>query len=756
MAKRIITCALFCFLLSADSSDGAVHFVPDDFPSIQGAINASANSDTIIVRSGTYVENLDFLGKAITVRSEFGPGTTVIDGNQAGTVVTFQSGEGSNSVIDGFTITNGSGTVFGSFGFKYGGGIFCNWSSSPLIQNNIISGNSAKNHGGGISCVNYSNPMIANNTVINNMSEYGAGIDCFYYSSPTITGTTVQGNTAGALGGGIQFTDHCSPAISGSTIKENFASKGGGISCGMVSVSQISGNTISGNTAIDDGGGVYCYYSNPVLSQNTITENTAARGAGLFCSSVCSPEIVDNTIFGNTALDSGGGICCWSYVSPVISNNTIAENAALGFEGKGGGIFATSNAFPEIIGNLVSSNTALEGGGVYCEDGSDATISGNIIDENQGSSYGGGIACSGSDPLITGNTIVGNATSLGGGIFCSGPCSPKICRNTLAGNSADMGGGIHCISGVTGEIENNTISGNLSGQFGGGIFFGGGSSPTVVNNMITCNSSGWGGAYNGSGGGVYCGGASSPELTCNTIACNTAECSGGGIYCRYYCSVAVYNTILWNNDAPSGEEIFLDDGYHPSALSISSCDVDGGQAAVHVDSGCTLAWGAGMIDSDPLFVDAPGNDFHLFYTSPCKDAGDNSAPGLLPGDFEDDPRTAYGLTDMGADEFYRHLYCTGELVPGGAVEVKLVGDPGAGPACLWYGPNVMENPVTGAYGDWYLLPPLIFIGPLPPIPAEGVEVLSGNIPSSPPAPYSIHMQALINQELSNLCTIEIK
>ena len=122
MHRSILTFTLivsaFCFC-----ADAAIYTVDEggggDYFSIREAIEDPIviDGDEIIVGPGTYVENIDFLGKAITVRSgditdpanltPF-PGETVIDGGGAGSVVMFQSGEGADSVLQGFTITNGS------------------------------------------------------------------------------------------------------------------------------------------------------------------------------------------------------------------------------------------------------------------------------------------------------------------------------------------------------------------------------------------------------------------------------------------------------------------------------------------------------------------------------------------------------------------------------------------------------------------------------------------------------------------------
>jgi len=110
--------------------------VSADQPTIQTGINAAVNSDTVLVQPGTYAENINYNGKNITVASLFLTtqdttyiSQTVIDGNQNGSVVTFNNGEDISAIICGFTITKGSS--------QYGGGISCN-SSSPSLINSIM------------------------------------------------------------------------------------------------------------------------------------------------------------------------------------------------------------------------------------------------------------------------------------------------------------------------------------------------------------------------------------------------------------------------------------------------------------------------------------------------------------------------------------------------------------------------------------------------------------------------------------------
>ncbi|HUS84372.1 MAG TPA: hypothetical protein VMX56_04445, partial [Anaerolineales bacterium] len=87
--------------------------VPQDYPRIQAAIDAASDGDTVLVAPGTYYETIDFLGKAITVESETIPEETIIDAGGAGSVVTFDSEEGRDSVLRGFLLRGGYGNLVG-------------------------------------------------------------------------------------------------------------------------------------------------------------------------------------------------------------------------------------------------------------------------------------------------------------------------------------------------------------------------------------------------------------------------------------------------------------------------------------------------------------------------------------------------------------------------------------------------------------------------------------------------------------------
>lgn len=209
--------------LVVDQSD------PDAFTTIQAAIDAAEDGETVLVRDGTYTgsgnTNLslhDGFGsfKAITVRSENGPTMTIIDceGNSNCRGISFNHDETAEVVLEGFTFRNGSASVGGGISLSgdaaptirdcviehsqadtYGGGVFVRDTAHPTLINCRIENNSALD-GGGISCTDTAEPLIINTLIINNaasqLNGHGGGLYLEEYSTPRLTNTTIAGNSA--------------------------------------------------------------------------------------------------------------------------------------------------------------------------------------------------------------------------------------------------------------------------------------------------------------------------------------------------------------------------------------------------------------------------------------------------------------------------------------------------------------------------------------------------------------------------------
>ncbi|MHC4944308.1 MAG: right-handed parallel beta-helix repeat-containing protein [Planctomycetota bacterium] len=368
---------LIAFALLSSLAPAAEYFVPDDFPTIQDAISSGlvVNGDTVTVRPGTYVENIDFLGKAITVRSEQGPAKTTIDGNQAGSVVAFQSGEGPDSVLQGFTITNGTGTEYGYETF-IGGGIY-GLQAAPTIGQNIIKDNAVAMNGlgGGIGFHLDSAPTIIFNTVEDNSASFhGGGIyveadDSFGGYQATIDTNTIRMNQANKNGGGIFFCGMTVEVIN-NTLEQNVAGSGlgGGIYCKETD-GTIEGNSLSDNSATCGGGIAACSDAWPVISNNMLNGNVAIdRGGGIYLEDdPHTVRVLNNVLVYNLAITDGGGIAGWNLGTAIVMNNLFNYNVATEPVGKGGGLYFGNTGAPQIINNTVVNNSAGTGGGFACE-----------------------------------------------------------------------------------------------------------------------------------------------------------------------------------------------------------------------------------------------------------------------------------------------------------------------------------------------------------------------------------------------------
>jgi len=285
---------------------------PGDFSTIQAAIDDSNDGDTVLVADGTYTgdgnRDIDFHGKAITVKSENGPETCIIDCNgteaEPHRGVHFQSGEDANSAIIGFTITNGYSPRE------------CltrpPWPCSWL--------------GGGIRCKG-TNPTISQCWITGNRADHGGGIHSDD-GSPIVTDCTISGNYAWGVGGGMRL-DGGSPRISYCTFSDNTAWVGGGGIYTSDTNLVATNCTFVGNSAVGDGGALYEHNSSPDVRNCIFTENTAGGDGGAVHAWSGSEPVITNCVFtGNRAMRSGGGIASKGHSDPVLTNCILRANRA--------------------------------------------------------------------------------------------------------------------------------------------------------------------------------------------------------------------------------------------------------------------------------------------------------------------------------------------------------------------------------------------------------------------------------------------
>jgi predicted outer membrane repeat protein len=280
-----------CDGLENESCSNNTLNVPGDYGTIQTALNAALHGDTVVVADGTYLENILFPGKkAITLISLNGAGTTVIDGDQKGTVVAFAAGN--HSTLNGFTITNGSTPA-------NGGGILCGSSSSPTIANCIIKNNTSNWYGGGLALNEAFKPTIVNCTFSHNTAAVNGGAISFHDSASTIVNCTFNNNTAAVSGGAISFLNSA-PKITSCTFSSNTAAYNGGALSFLNSAPTFVNCTFSNNTAAINGGAVSFQNSAPMITNCTFSSNsTPGIGSAIACTNFLPGAAVVNSILWN-------------------------------------------------------------------------------------------------------------------------------------------------------------------------------------------------------------------------------------------------------------------------------------------------------------------------------------------------------------------------------------------------------------------------------------------------------------------------
>lgn len=247
---------------------GTYH-VPKDFDNIQAAIDASFDGIAILVSDGIYMgegnTNLNFHGKAITLKSENGPEKTIIDCQRKAMGFIFENQETFQSIVSGFTINYGQK----SYSMECGG-IYC-WGSSPTIDNCIIK----NTNGCAIVCLAGS-PIINQCIIKNNKSYEGTGMSIFG-NDPIISGCVFSGNVAAHTGlthggGGINCVGGL-PTIINSIFYKNVAYSEGGAIHTTGTPLKIINCTFYDNISYSGYGGSIYHYSSYIRNPEPLIQN---------------------------------------------------------------------------------------------------------------------------------------------------------------------------------------------------------------------------------------------------------------------------------------------------------------------------------------------------------------------------------------------------------------------------------------------------------------------------------------------------
>ena len=338
--REKIALMVVCFSLGAACPGAAAtHWlILDPNSSIQTAIEDACDGDVITVSPGTYVENLRFKGRAITLRSTdpCDPGVvagTIIDGSDPcddtfGSVVTFWDQEGRDSVLEGFTLTNGLGKGPGSV--RIGGGILC-VDAGPTVRNCVITGNDSANitFGAGILCNQATDILFSHCTISHNQSSWAAA--GMYCGASTVTMVNCK------------FIGNRAPAAAAAWV----------IDCEKFNL-RGSQSVFRDNRADGNAGAIMAEQSALSLRHISFLGNVAAggHGAALFLSGQCSGAVENCTFAGNRG-KSSGAMYCEQQSALGVTGCVFVDNEAFGSSTAGGALHCVADSDPTILSTSI-------------------------------------------------------------------------------------------------------------------------------------------------------------------------------------------------------------------------------------------------------------------------------------------------------------------------------------------------------------------------------------------------------------------
>jgi len=469
--------------LIPDECESASLMVPQEFSTMQAAIDAAPSNGIVIVGPGTYIGAINTRGKAVKIHALSGPATTVIDGASVNvSLVTFNSNEGPATVFSGFTVRRGvRGTpVVPGSPFLVGGGIFVS-GSSPTITNCVIE-QCRGQFGAGIYLIDSSAVLRECAIISNTAVEYGGGVQGFR-GALTLENCQVINNVSGIAGGGIHMAGGQTRLIDCAILDNATLGSGGGVSWdsdsygGPISSLIVIDSFIDNNFAVTAGGGGYIWSFNK-------TPRTAVVSSSRICGNV------PDEYAGPVTLESESVVCADCNLNGIPDSGDIAANPSLDCnnDGRIDSCDVVSGAVADRNGNGIPDECEESMRFVPSEyptigAATDAAVSGDVVWIAPGTYsetinvHGKGITVRGggpgviidgaslSDSLLVAKSGEGVDTVIDGLTFRNG----RVGSTLISSPSLRVGGGAY-IESASPTIRNCTFE-QCRAQYGGGGYF---------------------------------------------------------------------------------------------------------------------------------------------------------------------------------------------------------------------------------------------------------------------------------------------
>lgn len=625
------------FYFHQEEGGSSVLNVPDEFDTIQEAIDEADEGDFILVQEGNYRENLECEDTGLTISSRFfttgDPDflvSTVIEGNNLGRVLNVQN-IGTLLRVSGFTISGGLSE-------GDGGGIRA-LNSSVILEHLFITRNQAAD-GGGIH-LGESSGIINEVHVENNTAQTAGGIswvdpregDDLEY---VIKNIIVSGNTSEENCGGISLVG-VNVNFANIQITSNVTMQGGG-ALNISDCDPVIRNTLIALNESSGNSGIVLQESNPTFVNLTIASNSSNdEEAGVFNATASEADFSNSIFWGNEppiiagveesslaidySLIQGGEENIEGFFNLNFGENNLDENP--NFFNPGGGDFHLIIGSPCIDAGDPDSprdpdGTISEIGALFFRQEFEFARLFSVPEEYETIQEAIDVCQSGDTVLVSPGRYVENLEFRGdniivGSLFLTTRNPDFILETIIDGNDESR-----VVSITRGEWDECQLSGftieNGAGREGGGIFVYN-AWPTISYCLIKNNR-----AEDG-GGGVYCYGGG-PSLSNCTIVNNESETANGGLFGKNMAYFSLYNCILWNNE---NAQIEFSAEMDMNTVVLEYCLVEDGEQGINTNFNGNVTWEVGNIGDDPSFVDIDNEDFHLSEDSPCINAGDPEA-----------------------------------------------------------------------------------------------------------------------------------
>ncbi len=551
---QTVSAAIVAGAILSPASAAVLNVPSVSYPDLSAAFAVAVDGDRIIlgngVHSGAGNNNLDFAGRAISLRSSSGdPTTCIIDCGGVAQSLFLTTPASSRPVIDGITFQNGFE------GLTAGGGlVYIDGGSSPIFRDCVFRDTllPASTQGGAVLIRGASTPRFKDCLFQDNGSELGGALSAVESSTVNLIACEFLSNSSRGNGGAINSRDSVL-VLQQNILDENDARYRGGAvyGWGTSSIEMIS-TSFEENSAGYSGGAIHCRddASLNVHSSSRLSNNSADRNGGGVSVETTSTCTFDDTVFEfNTAILNGGGLiarssnvtfnaCYWNsnhadqvggaFSIESASTASIVDDVLVGNSAEFGGGGNAADSRIEYTNVELTQNGAVQLGGAMRHLRADATIEACEFVGNLAQISGGGMMNVECDPMVTTSEFIGNlafdlAGTGNGGAISNFEANPKITNCTFEINRASYEGGAILNQYSSPQITDCQFNGNDADNVGGGAIANLHSSPNILRCEFYDN------AIDPSGGAIL-NLASSPTITWSRFERNTSTQNGGAIF----------------------------------------------------------------------------------------------------------------------------------------------------------------------------------------------------------------------------------